>query len=207
MVDIFRVCGVTVGSLRKIFILLPEDVKREGVTPFVVPVTTEATLYEGKREYIVQADRNTAVFTEKKVINNKAGDYYEQSITFQIKKLRVEVDYVSQFLINRRVHLLTVDKNGIVRFHRLMRQTDTATTGDTWTAKNGYTFSFSTRSPRKQPSIPLPKKRFSLVGGLPTTDDSTTPTRTAQFILYEANTSQRTYLNVFSDGSMTIESL
>lgn len=210
MIDILRSCGVTVGSLRKIFMIMPEDVRIMGAVPYIVPVTTEATLYDGKREYVVQADRNTALFTERKTINHVAGDYYEQQITFQVKRLRVEVDYVSQILINNRIHLLTVDNNGRVVFHKNMRQSDEATTGDRWTAKNGYTFTFTSRSLRKQPSIPQAKQRFSLLGGTGSTGTGTggsTPQREAQFILYEANTMQRTYLNVWNDGRMTVDTL
>jgi hypothetical protein len=209
MIDILRLCGVTIGSLRKIFIILPEDVSKFGAAPYIVPVTTEAMLYNGTREYSVKADRNTAIFTEKKVTNNKAGDYYEQNIQFQIRQLRVDVDYVSQFLINRRVHLLTVDNNGRVMFHKMMRQTDAATTGDQWTAKNGYTFTFTSRTPRKQPSIPTAKTRFTLLNGTPSTGTTDNPAlqKTAQFVLYEANTFQKTYLNVWNDGRMTVETL
>lgn len=154
MSDILRPCGVNAGSLRKIFILLPEDIEIDGIRTFVIPITTQPELYSDRRLYKVQADRNTAIFSEKKSIANRAGDYYDTAISFQVRKMRVEVDFVCEVLKNRCFHVLCEDNNGIVRYIRKMRLNDEASTGDKLSAKNGYVFSFTTKQKNKTATIP-----------------------------------------------------
>jgi hypothetical protein len=209
MNDILRHCGVTIGSLRKIFIILPEDVEVDGIPSYVIPITTEPELYAGKKQYKAQADRNTAFFSEKKNIAHRAGDFYETQVGFQVKHLRYEIDFVCECLKNRRVNILCEDNNRVVRYFKNLRENEEATTGDKWSAKNGYTFNFATRQKNKSQTIPGVTLQ-GLVGNFTLTGGGNQPSgisATAQFELYDTNTGVKKVLSTFSDGRISIEIL
>lgn len=205
MTDILKICTPSVGSLRKAYLILPEHVLNIGQKPRVIPVTTEPTLIPpfvnpAAKLYDVQFDNNTAFFTEKKTIGERHGDFYTATLGFQVKKLRIEVDYVIEWLCNAYVHILFEDNNGLVKLMTFARLTDEATTGDRKNGKNGYVFSFTKRSDRKTASIPnYILSDMAGSGGILPGDGIA-----ARFNLFEADGGAVKTLNVYNSGRTTI---
>ena len=205
MTDILKICTPSVGSLKKAYLILPEHITNLGAKPRIIPITTMPTLLPTNVEpdakmYDMQFDRDTSYWSEKKNITERHGDFYTASLGFQVKKLRVEVDYVIELLCNTPVHILFEDNNGLVKFMTFTRLTDEANTGDKKTAKNGYTFSFTKRAQRKTPSIP----NYSL--GNIAGSGGTLPGDgiAARFNLFEADGGIVKTLNVYNSGRTTI---
>lgn len=154
--DIKRRCKPAAGSVKLAYIIVPEDVIDGGLpTTFVFPVSYEPTIEPTAKKYHLQMDRNTGIFSEEKKTENRAGDYYEQKLSFQVRGMRYEVDYARELLKNRKFHVLYEDQNKQVRFIKNFRVQDNGTTGDNFFAKNGYTFNFYTRSETLAPTIPI----------------------------------------------------
>jgi hypothetical protein len=164
MEDIKKRCKPAAGSVRIAYIIVPEDVVDSGMPQtYVFPVISyEPQLDTTARKYVLQMDRNTGVFSEIKKTDNRAGDYYEQKLSFQVRGMRYEVDYTRELLKNRTFHVLYEDYNKQVRLVKNLRVQDEATTGDRYFAKNGYTFNFYTRSVNLAPTIPISLIVFSV---------------------------------------------
>jgi hypothetical protein len=158
MTDILKICGTNVGSLRKAFLIFPEHVSNLGGSVQIIPIVAvpqliNQSIEENARFYDVQIDTNTGSFSERRVIDGRHEDYYNATLYFQIKKMRVEVDYMIQLIANTAVHVLFEDSNGLVKLMAFARLSDEAFSGDRRIAKNGYAFTFTKRSTRKTPSI------------------------------------------------------
>ena len=144
---------------------------------FIVPlIAYPPTLEAGAKRYGIAIDRNTAIFSENKKTDNRAGDFYERKLSFQVREMRYEVDYVREMLKNRRFHVLLEDYNKHVRFVKNLRVQEDATTGDRYMSKNAYTFNFYGRSETLSPTIPISTIVFSEVNGGSGSGSTSTPT-------------------------------
>jgi hypothetical protein len=204
MTDILKICTISIGSLRKAFLILPEHVSNLGEKPGIIPVTTMPTLLSPSIEpnakmYALEFDNNTSYFTEKKVPDGRHEDYYNVSLGFQVKKLRTEVDYVIEYNRNNPVHILFEDNNGLVKFITFARMLDEAGTGDRKSTKNGYTFTFSKRSLRKTLSIPNYTLGDIAGGGILPGDGIS-----ARFNLFEAENGTVKQLIIYNSGRAVI---
>ena len=151
LVTIEKACGDHNG-IKKVFLILPEDVRSETPQYGVIPMTSMPQLIEGKALYSVAFDRMTARYVEKKNTANRAGDLYDAALTFTVKKCRIELDTLSTLLLNRRVHALLVYQNGVVKYVKNLREEDEADSGDRST-RDQYSFRFFTKFLRKAKSV------------------------------------------------------
>ena len=153
LLSIEEACALGLRGFKKIFLILPEDVQAEIRRPqCCIPMTSMPTLIDGKAMYQIGYDRNTARFLEKKNIANRAGDYFDNSLTFTVKKTRIELDTLSTLLMNRKIHALLIDKENKVKYVKNLRCDDEADSGDK-ANRNEYRFRFTSKSIRKAPSV------------------------------------------------------
>jgi hypothetical protein len=145
LIAIEAACGNILNGLKKVFLILPEDVAGETVSHSILPLISLPQLVNGKAMYPVAFDKLSARFLEKKVITAKAGDYYDQTLTFTVKKTRIELDTLSHLLLNRRVHALLVYHDNNTKYVKNLRSEDEADSGDR-SAKNEYRFRFIAKS-------------------------------------------------------------
>ena len=151
LLTIEKVCDKRNG-IKKVFLILPEDIAGETPQYGVVPMTSMPQLAQGKAMYQVAFDRMTARLVEKKVITNRAGDIYEAALTFTVKYCRIELATLSQLLMNRRVHALIIYENGTVKYVKNLREEDEADSGDR-SARDQYSFRFATKYIKKAQTV------------------------------------------------------
>jgi hypothetical protein len=137
-----KVCTAP-GGLKSIQIFLPEEV-------LSMPTAFCDPLLDGNIQ--VAADglpitipftKNTAQLTERPIQNEDAGDYFEQTLTFDLAKDRIEVLRLIARLQNRRVHCITVDRSDQKRLLLNLRVAPAFTTGQRWGDLNTYSFTLS----------------------------------------------------------------
>lgn len=148
LLSIQKYCGSFQSGLKSVFLLLPEDVATETPQYGIIPMTSMPTLKEGKALYTIAFDRKSARYVEKKAIANRAGDYYDATLNFIIKKSRIELDMLSMMLLNRRVHAIIVYQDNSVKFVKNLREEDEIDSGDSSTRSQGV-FRFTVRQTRK----------------------------------------------------------
>lgn len=148
-----RHCGKTFGGLKSIKLFLDSAVDSLPVQYCSPNLSGDITLGSGESFHEIKFDRFTAQFTERKLINRRAGDYYEQTLTFDITHDRAEVATLINNLDNRRTHAVIVDRNDKQRLLKNLRQRNTTDSGDTLSSFNGNKLIFISRSRRRAPFI------------------------------------------------------
>ncbi len=82
------------------------------------------------------------VFSEKRLQDNRQGNYFEPSLSISMSKDRLLLCYNNFIMRNNIYAILITDKNGVTRFCPKMENLATSTTGDT-KGKNFYSWVFS----------------------------------------------------------------
>lgn len=150
--SIEKYCGANSGGISEVYLLLPSAVARIGVQHCVAKVAGNSIVLNIGHNYIKLAfAKQTAVHSEKTILNNKAGDYYEQNLSLTIPKQRHEVLTLVQQLRNRRFHAIYKDSNGMAWLLQNLRLSAERTTGARYVDRNGVTFSFTGRSLKPAP--------------------------------------------------------
>jgi len=108
--DIQRWCGAAAGGLKKVQLIRPEDVESLPRTACLTSIPNIA-LKSGASAYDISFDRQTGRFTEQQVIDDRAGDYFNRTISFQVRRDRVAVLQNVRALMNQRVHVVAYDRN------------------------------------------------------------------------------------------------
>lgn len=160
-----RHCGKTFGGLKSIKLFLDSAVDTLPVQYCSPNLSGDITLGSGESFHEIKFDRFTAQFTERKLINRRAGDYYEQTLTFDITHDRAEVATLINNLDNRRTHAVIVDRNDKQRLLKNLRQRNTTDSGDALSSFNGNKFILISRTKRRSPFI-----TGNLVDGNPVVD-------------------------------------
>ncbi len=150
-----RHCGKTFGGLKSIKLFLDSAVDSMPVQYCSPNLSGDITLDSGESFHEIKFDRFTAQFTERKLITQRAGDYYEQTLTFDITHDRAEVATFINNLDNRRIHAVIVDRNDKQRLLKNLRQRNSTDSGDVLSSFNGNKFVFVGRSRRRSPFIKL----------------------------------------------------
>lgn len=144
--QIEKICR-SFGGVNLIQIILPEGL--------ITPIDSGCTLVQSENLEFLGAElepfsiafaRNSAQFSERHVSSNRAGDYFEQSLSFEVPKSRLVVSRNIQFLKNRRVHILFRDRNGQVRIILFAHVTADTSTRQKRAERNGYVFKASAQS-------------------------------------------------------------
>lgn len=151
--DIERLCQAYVGGLQEIYIIVPLDVSSIQTQYCTPNLTEDVELEEGKRAYVMKFSKGTGTFIERSIIDNRAGDYFQQTISYFLPKDRVEVADLKQKVKNRRFHLIYKDGNNQRKVLQNLRIQTETNTGDKKTARNGASFTCTARSTKPAPFL------------------------------------------------------
>jgi len=157
--DIERICKAVPGGCRSITFIVPNDVDTLP-EQFCVPNVADITLLSGKVAYRIEFDRNSARHVERHNGGNRAGDTFDSTLTFTLKKIRVEVEWLRAKLANRRVHVIAEYNGGGQRLLLNMRVLSDSDSGDRIGAPNRYNFTLTSSA-----SAPAPFIASELTGG------------------------------------------
>lgn len=160
-----RHCGKTFGGLKSIKLFLDSAVDSMPVQYCSPNLSGDITLDSGESFHEIKFDRFTAQFTERKLITQRAGDYYEQTLTFDITHDRAEVATLINNLDNRRTHAVIVDRNDKQRLLKNLRQRNSTDSGDVLSSFNGNKFVLVSRTIKRSPFV-----TGNLIDGNPTVD-------------------------------------
>jgi hypothetical protein len=150
--DIERACGTALGGLRSLAIIDPADLSSP-VRQYFAPSVPEVALLTGKRSYSIAHTLTAGQYSERTNTATRAGDFYETSVNFSIKKIRFEVENLAEKLRNRRVHVLITDNEGLKKLCINMRLATETNSGGRLGERSGYQFTFSGRREKKNPIL------------------------------------------------------
>lgn len=150
--DIEQVCAAALGGFRQLAIIDPADLQTPVRQYFAVSVP-EVSLLTGRRSYSIAHLLTAGGYSERTITSNKAGDYYESTIQFGLKKIRIDAENLAEKLKNRRVHVVFTDNSGIKRLALDMRLSTETTTGNRLGDRAGYQFTFTGRREKKNPLL------------------------------------------------------
>lgn len=162
--DIERACGPNPAGLATVRLILPEDVAAAPRQYGVPNLDGSITYQPGTLPYTIKIDPGSGAFSER-LDSNKGGDFYEQRLTFTIRKDRYAVAELSHFLRNIRINALIIDKNGYQRYLQQLRLIDQPTENGPRGSRNRNTFTFRSRSKYKAPFLNASDDDLSLYPG------------------------------------------
>jgi len=140
-------CRDSVGGVAEIYVTEFTNVPQANITASSGSITALSCL-SGKKFFTYQMEKENASFEEKVVSSRENGTlYYEQTLTFNFKKLSAALRNDLHILAQNRLMFIVKDNNGLFR---LMGQTNgadigeaSATTGKAFGDLNGYTLTFT----------------------------------------------------------------
>lgn len=189
LLDIEAACGPALGGLREIALIDPNDLLAP-IVQYCEPVVEDVVLNTGKRSFTIKHILTNASYTDRLVLGNKAGDYYETTIAFGIKKIRVEAEQLIERLKNNFFHLLVTGADGHRRLVVNLRLEAETSTGSRLSDRAGYQFNCRARRAKKMP----------IMGGIV---NSGTIDFSGDFhLFFKDTTGQYYHLTVDTDGSM-----
>lgn len=150
--DIVRVCEKPPGGIRTVTIIVPSDLESEPVQ-YCVPNIADLVLVDGAVAYSLEIDQFSGRLVDKQNTSNRAGDTFDYSLTFTIRKVRLDVEWLRGKLANRRMHVIVTYATGLQRYLPNMRPVSESDSGDKIGSRNQYTFNFSTSLERPAPTI------------------------------------------------------
>lgn len=157
--DIARICAAVPGGCRSLTLIVPTDVDALP-EQFCVPNVADLTLLSGKVAYRIEFDRYSCRHIERTNTGNRAGDTFDSTLTFTLKKIRLDVEWLRSKLANRRIHVILEYATGIQRLLLNMRVASDADSGDRIGSPSRYSFSLTGTA-----SAPAPLINSSLTGG------------------------------------------
>lgn len=139
-------CLDSVGGIQEVYITEFTNVPQANITESS-GVITAMSCSSGKKFYTFQVGKNNAQAIEKAVPSPENGTlYYEQTVTFALKKLTAALRYTFKSLAVNRVMIITKDRNGLIKLYGQTTGCDigesTMDTGKAFGDMNGATFTF-----------------------------------------------------------------
>lgn len=150
--DIERVCAAAPGGLASITLIVPDDVDTYP-EQYCVPNVDDIVLLEGAVAYTIHFVRDTARLVDKQSANNAAGDTFDYTLTFDVRHIRLDVEWLRAKLANRRVHVIAEYRTGLKRLIPRMRVLSDSDSGDRIGAQQRYAFSLTASLSRPAPTI------------------------------------------------------
>jgi len=147
-----RACGRNLAGIRSLKLILPADVASAPDAVSVPNLEGNITFQSGKSAYTIELDPGSGAFSES-LASTEQGDYYQQAVSFSIRKDRVEVSDLVRLLRNTRVSLLFTDANGYTRYIEQMRLRDNDVVNGPRGRRNGTDFTFRGQSANKAPFL------------------------------------------------------
>lgn len=118
-----------------------------------IPNVGEITLLESKTAYTITFVRDSARLVDRTNTGNEAGDTFEYTLTFSLKEIRLDVEWLRAKLANRRVHAVVTYRTGLMRLLTNLRTAAEGDSGDRIGSRNGYNFSMTTSLAAPAPMI------------------------------------------------------
>lgn len=117
--------------------VLPEDVQT------FTSATAEAGIEvkPGKEIYHIEIDPATGSNREE-LRQGRQGDYHERTISFEVRRLRQEMVDLRRALMNRRVHVIFTDTNGLTYLYLNSRLRQAVADNPSQGGKNGTRLEF-----------------------------------------------------------------
>ena len=120
-------CRDSVGGVAEIYVTEFANVPQANITASSGSITALSCL-AGKKFFTYQMEKENASFEEKVVSSRENGTlYYEQTLTFNFKKLSAALRNDLHILAQNRLMFIVKDNNGLFR---LMAQTNGADIGE-----------------------------------------------------------------------------
>lgn len=157
--DIERVCAIPPGGLASITLIVPQEVYSYP-EQYCVPNVGDLVLYEGATGYTIHFRRDSARLVHKTITSDPAGDIFDYTLTFSVREIRLDVEWLLAKLANRRVHVIAEYRTGLQRLLLNMRTAADSDSGDRIGSGQQYAFSMNTRL-----SAPAPTLNSSITGG------------------------------------------
>ncbi|MEL6140048.1 MAG: hypothetical protein AAFU67_00350 [Bacteroidota bacterium] len=130
------------AGIKSLQIILPSDVSRLPEALAVPNLEGDVVLNAGAIAYNIEFDPHTSRFREQLRSTDRNGDYYTREVSFNIRRLRIEVADLRRRLRNRKVHLLFTDNNDQVHLYTFMRLREADADGQRRGGRNQTEFVF-----------------------------------------------------------------
>lgn len=150
--DIERICEAVPGGMASVTLIVPTDVDTYP-EQYCVPNVGDLVLLGGATAYTIYFERDSAKLIDKQTTNNPAGDTFEYSLTFSVKKIRLVVEWLRAKLANRRVHVIAEYRTGLQRLIPNMRPSSDSDSGDRIGSPQRYAFAFTASLAAPAPTI------------------------------------------------------
>lgn len=157
--DIERVCAKPPGGIRTVTLVVPSDLEAEPAQ-YCVPNIADLALVDGAVAYSIEIDPFTGRLVDKQNPSNRAGDTFDYTLTFTVRQVRLDVEWLRAKLANRRVHVIVTYATGLQRYLPNMRPVSESDSGDKIGSRNQYSFNFTCSLEQPAPTI-----NSSLSGG------------------------------------------
>lgn len=152
--EIGKACGTSLGSIAAIEFYYPADLSATPKAYCLAEYASEPVFLFGKTAFPQKPMLNSAKLEERTNASRKAGDFVETTLTFSIRRIRLEAHQLAGHLQNRRIHVAVRDANGERYWLPNMRVQIARTTGQAFRDFNGYTFTLT--SQRERFAVMLP---------------------------------------------------
>lgn len=153
---IARVCNPVAGGLKQLLMIDPNDLSSQPVF-YLVPNIETLSFKPGKTALVLEHDRFSAMLESDTDVSNKQGDIFTYSLQATVKGIRLDVEYLRQKLMNRRIHMVAKYWDGTQQFLPYVRLRAKSESGKGVREKNQYTFTaqaqYATVAPLLQASL------------------------------------------------------
>lgn len=158
--SIERSCVRVPGSLTQILLIDPADLW-EVPDYYLIPNAESLNFKEGKSAWALDKDRFSGRLEDATGIDQDGGDVFDYTLTFTVRNIRLDVEYLRAKLINRRIHVVATYGDGLQRFLPYIRLVAVGDSGESRLSRNQYTFRGTLRLHRPAPLIDT-----TLTGGI-----------------------------------------
>jgi hypothetical protein len=144
-------CKKGVAGIGKIYFFFPDRAVVE--TQPCNPVINPPAMIEDEVQYEIEFNRFTAVYEEELAVGDRAGDYYKYSLTFNLRRDFLNTAQTIEAFKNKRMHVIYESRDGGVKFVPNIRASVKYSNGPKLNGQNGYIFTMSGKSVKKNPFI------------------------------------------------------
>ena len=144
-------CLSSVGGVEELYVTEFVNVPQANITATSGTISALST-NPSEKFYTLQVGKNNASVEQKIISSPENGtQYYEQTVTFNLKKMTAALRYTVKSLANNRLMIIYKDRNGVIW---LLGQTTgmdageiNGTSGQQFGDLNGYTLTFTGMEP------------------------------------------------------------
>lgn len=150
-------CLDSIGGVDTIYVTEFTNVPQANITESS-GVISALSCTSGKKFFTLQLRKGNAQVDEKIVPNTENGTlYYEQTITFNLKKMTAALRYTIKTLAVNRLMFIVKDRNGLIKLYGQTTGVDiaesTISTGKAMGDLNGVTMTFTGMEPQPSSSL------------------------------------------------------